>query len=127
MDEGVATMNPNEPLIMRPTPEHPFQEIAADFAFFGARKFLVIVNRMTDWIEIIDMGRDTTAARVVAVVRTVFARTAVPDMFYSDGEKNFNSKGFRKFLADFGCKFIVSLPTHSQSNGKAESPVKVAT
>ena len=68
MDEDVAMMiedcrmcqdrlpsNPNEPLIMRPVPERPFQEIAADFTFYGGRKFLVIVNRMTDWIEITDM------------------------------------------------------------------------
>ena len=139
MDEDVATMteecrlcqerlpsNPNEPLIIRPRPERPFQEIAADFAFYGGRKFLVIVDRMTDWIEIIDMGRDTTAAKIVMVTRTLFARTAVPDVFYSDGERNFDSKEFRGFLKDFGVKFVTSSPTHSRSNGKAESAVKVA-
>ena len=29
-------------------------------------------------------------------------------------------------MADFGCRFVVSSPTHSRSNGKAESAVKVA-
>jgi len=116
--------HPNEPLIVQERPERPFQEVAADFAFYGGHKFLIIIDRLTDWIEIFDMGSNTTAARIVEVVCGLFVRTAIPDIFYTDGEINFDSMEFRNFLKDFGCRHVLSSLHHARSNGKAASAVK---
>lgn len=36
--------NPPEPIIIKPRPDRPFQEIAADFCFYAAQDFLILVD-----------------------------------------------------------------------------------
>lgn len=118
--------NQPEPMQTRKPPLRPFQHIAADFAFHGGHKFLVIVDCFSDWIDVIDMGKDTTAEKLVEVMAQEFVRTAVPDVMFTDGERNFDSNKFRTFLREWGCQHITSSPTYAQSNGRAEAAVKSA-
>lgn len=48
--------NPWEPIISKPRPTRPFQEIAMDFCSYAAREFLVIIDCFTDWPDIVFMG-----------------------------------------------------------------------
>ena len=74
--------NAKEPMINKPTPDRPFQQIAADFGSYGGRQFLIVVDCQTGWPDIIDMGKDTTAPNLIATLRDQFCRTAVPDLLW---------------------------------------------
>ena len=52
--------------------------------------------------------------------------TVSPQAVHSDGGPQFISEQFRRFAADWGFDHTMSSPYHSQSNGKAESAVKIA-
>ena len=65
--------HPREPIVTKPRPSRPFQEVAIDFAYYGGQHFLVVVDCLTDWPNVFPMGRD------------LFSRTAAPDVVWSDG------------------------------------------
>ena len=50
-------------MVSKQIPNRPFQQVAADFASYGGKQFLIIVDCKTDWPDIIEMGKDTTAAK----------------------------------------------------------------
>ena len=116
--------NAKESLINKPTPDRPFQQIAADFGSHGGRQFLIIVDCRTDWPDIVDMGNDTTAPKLIAALRDQFCRTAVPDLLWSDGGPQFMSSKLAQFLTTWGVAHSTSSPHYPQSNGKAEATVK---
>ena len=95
-----------------------------DFASYGGRQFLIIVDCKTGWPDVIDMGRDTTAQKLTNVLRDQFCRTAVPDVLWSDGEPQFTSSKFANFLVNWGTSHITPSPYYPQSNGQAEAAVK---
>ena len=91
--------NIKEPLISKQIPDRPFQQIAVDFGSHGSRQFLIIVDCRTNWPDIIDMGKDTTAPKLIATSRDHFCRTTVPDLLWSDGGPQFTSSKLAEFLA----------------------------
>ena len=116
--------NTKEPLLLKPVPARPFQQVAVDFASYGGRRFLIIVDCKTGWPDVIDMGRDTTAQKLTNVLRDQFCRTAVQDVLWSDGGPQFTSSKFANFLVNWGTSHITSSPHYPQSNGQAEAAVK---
>ena len=116
--------NIKEPLISKPIPDRPFQQIAVDFGYYGGQQFLIIVDCMTNWPDIIDMGKDTTTPKLVAALRDHFCHTAVPDVLWSDGGPQFTSSHLAEFLTTWGVSHITSSPHYPQSNGKVEATVK---
>ena len=115
---------PREPLITKPRPTRPFQEIAVDFFTYGGQQFLVIIDCYTGWPEIIQMGTNTTASHLIAALLDNFCRCGVPDTFWSDQGPQFSSHMFQAFTKEWGFKHVMSSPTYPQSNGKVESAVK---
>ena len=113
-----------EPLIMKPRPSKPFQEIATDFCSYAGHNFLVIVDCYTDWPDIIHMGRNTTTPHLITTLLKAFCRTGAPDIVWSDQGPQFTSKLFQDFTKDWGFHHVTSSPTYPQSNGKAEATVK---
>ena len=116
--------HPKEPLITKPRPERPFQEIAVDFCSYGGHDFLVLVDCFTDWPEIVHMGRDTTTPRLITALRQAFCRSGAPDVVWSDQGPQFTSRSFRDFSFEWGFQHVMSSPHYPQSNGKAEAAVK---
>ena len=116
--------NPKESLQPKPRPSYPFQEVAADFCQHAGRYYLIIVDCNSDWPTIVPMGRDITTSHLVAAVRELISRTAVPDVFWSDGGPQFRSKQFQEFTKQRGFTSSISSPYYPQSNGKAEAAVK---
>ena len=116
--------NPKEPIIQKPTPERPFQEIAVDLCSHAGRTYLIIVDCFTDWPAIISLDRGTNALQVISAIRQSFCRTAIPDVVWSDGGPQFTSKVFKDFTKRWGFLHKVSSPRYPQSNGKVEATVK---
>ena len=104
--------NPPEPLTLRPPPSRPFQEIAGDFCSFAGHQYLVLVDRHTDWPDIIPMGSNTTTTALTTALRSSFCRTGVPDIFWSDQGPQFTSKAFKEFAASWGFRHIMSSPEY---------------
>ena len=72
--------NVKQPMINKPVPECPFQQVAADIASYAGQQFLVIVDCKTDWPDIIELGKDTTTPKFIDTLRDQFCRTAIPDL-----------------------------------------------
>ena len=116
--------NPQEPMITKPSPARPFQELAGDFCSYAGQQYLILVDCYSDWPEIIPMGNTTTATQLTSALRASFCRTGVPDTFWSDQGPQFTSKAFKDFAKCWGFQHITSSPIYPQSNGKAEATVK---
>ena len=115
---------PKEPMIQRAQPDRPFQHLAVDFAQYNGLNYLIMVDSYTDWPSIQVMHRDITAKSLISALRDYFARTAIPDVVFSDGGPQFTSQKFANFLLDWGVMHLMSSPGYPQSNGKAEATVK---
>ena len=76
------------------------------------------------WPDIIEMGKDTTAAKLSTTMRDYFCRTAAPDLLWSDGGPQFTSHQFADFSQTWGVTHVTSSPHYPQSNAKAEATVK---
>ena len=63
-------------MVSKQISDRPFQQVAADFASYGSKQFLIIVDCKSDWPDIIEMGKDTTAAKLPTTMRDYFCRTA---------------------------------------------------
>jgi len=69
------------------------------------------------------MGKSVNVAVLTTVLRELFSRMAVPDLFWSDGGPQFTSKKFQGFAMQWGFRHQMS-PHYPQSNIKAEATVK---
>ena len=116
--------HPQEPIVLKPVPERPFQELAVDFCSYAGNEFLIMVDCFTDWPDIIHMGRNTTTPRLMAALKQAFCRSGVPDVLWSDQGPQFSSRLFRDFSSEWGFQHTTSSPRYPQSNGKAEASVK---
>ena len=116
--------HPKESLISKPRPARPFQETAADVCYHAGRNYLVFVDCFTDWPTVVPMGKCATSTNLITAARELFGRTAVPDVFCSDGGPQFTSHQFQDFSTHWGFRHQVSSPHYPQSNGKAEATVK---
>ena len=116
--------HPPEPIIQKPRPTRPFQEIAVDYCSYAGRDFLVLVDMCTDWPDIVVMGSNTTTPRLLTALKNEFCRSGVPDVLWSDQGPQFTSKLFHDFTTEWGIKHVTSTPTYPQSNGKVEATVK---
>ena len=116
--------NPREPIVSKPRPLCPFQEVAVDFCTYGGKQFLIIVDCYTDWPDIIPMGTNTSTPQLITALRSAFCRTAIPDVLWSDGGPQFTAKAFQTFATQWGFTHQTSSPTYPQNNGKVEATVK---
>jgi len=116
--------NCKEPIISKPKPSRPFQQIAVDFCSYGGHQFLVTVDCLTDWPEIIPMQTNTSTQRLIQSLTELFCRTSVPDILWSDGGPQFTSTHFNSFATQWGFEHRMSSPHYPQSNGKVEATIK---
>ena len=116
--------HPPEPIISKPRPARPFQEVAIDFCSYAGQNFLVMVDCHTDWPDIIAMGSNTTSSRLITALKQAFCRSGAPDIVWSDQGPQLTSKLFQDFARDWGFRHLTSTPTYPQSNGKVEATVK---
>ena len=116
--------NTKQPIIIKPKPTRPFQEVAADVCVHAGKNYLIVVDCYSDWPTIIPMGNDITTSHLITALTTLFGQTAVPDVFWSDGGPQFTANQFQCFAEKWGFIQHTSSPYYAQSNGKAESAVK---
>ena len=119
------TAQQKQPLQTTRIPTTPWSKIAVDMFSFDRKDYLVTVDYYSDYFEV-DRLHSTTTRDIVKVLKPHFARHGIPDILISDNTPNLVSEQFLRFAAKCDFHHVTSSPYHSQSNGKAESAVKIA-
>ena len=114
-----------EPLMTHDVPNQPWSKLGIDLFALNKKDYLVTVDYFSDYFEL-DELQSTTASAVILCLKRHFARHGRPDIVVSDNGPQFSSTEFSDFAAEWEFEHSTSSPYHSQSNGKAESAVKIA-
>jgi hypothetical protein len=106
-------------------PTRPWQKVGTDLFMLDDNDYLVTVDYYSNFWEV-DKLEDTKSKTVVRKLKAHFARYGIPDQVVSDNGPQYSSDEFAQFAHEWGFEHTTSSPGHSQSNGKAESAVKIA-
>ena len=115
------------PAMIPDIPSTPFESIFADFFQEEGYHFLVVGDRLSNWVEVYSSPVGTAKAGsngLVAHLRKMFATFGVPEILSSDGGPEFTATATKDFLDRWGVKHRLSSAYHPQSNGRAEVAVK---
>lgn len=118
--------NPKEPHYEEEFPERPWQKIGADL--FKSKKgiwYLIVTDYFSRFFEIFEL-KSLTEETVVRKFKILFSRYGIPDCLRSDNGPQFSGSKFKEFALKYNIIHDPSSPHYPQSNGEAESAVKVA-
>ena len=84
--------NAKEPIVQKPRPSRPFQEIAGDLCHHAGLNYLITVDCYTDWPDISPLGNDTTSPQLpytwIFLCSKIFANFAndvhIAKIFYAN-------------------------------------------
>ena len=120
-----AIKQQKEPLISTEVPSRPWSIVAQDLFTFNSKSYLITVDFYSDFWEL-DALPDTSGETIVAHTKAHFACYGIPDRVISDNGPQFRSQLYEDFAWQWDFEHVTSSPYHSQSNGKAESAIKIA-
>jgi hypothetical protein len=106
------------------TADYPWQKVAMDLADIEGTQYLVMVDYFSKYPEFFKMSA-TTSSAIIEKCKATFARFGIPSVVRSDNGRQFVSREFMDFAKEYGFKLITSSPKFPQSNGQAESAVKI--
>ena len=118
------TKNQKETLLSHEIPNRPWSKVASDIFEWNKEHYLVLVEYYSDWIEF-DLMKNQTAAEIIGLMQKQLARWVIPDEIITDSGTNYDSAEFSQFCQRKNIKHTKPSPHHHQSNGKAESAVKI--
>lgn len=122
-----TTLNRKMPLKPTPFPERPWQRIAMDLYFQHNKWWLIITDYYSRYPEIARLDQ-LSAATVITHCKSIFARHGIPEVVVTDNGPQFSRVSrseFATFARDYGFQHVTSSPHYPQSNGMAESAVKI--
>lgn len=114
-----------ETLISHKIPHLPWSKIGMDLFNANDSMFLIMVDYYSDYWEI-DRMPDYTSYTVIECCKRQFSRHGIPLEVFTDNGPPFSGMDFQEFAEEWDFNHVTSSPYHSQSNGKAESAVKIA-
>ena len=117
--------NPAEPLQPSTFPELPWDKIALDLCEHQGKRYSVVVDYFSRFIEVVVMC-STKADAIIQALATMFPTHGIPCTVVSDSGPQFACTAFRSFAATQGLTNRTSSPGYAQSNGKAERAVQTA-
>ena len=114
-----------EPMMTYPIPNLPWETVSQDLFQWEGKQYLITADHYSDFFEI-DNLPDTLANTIVNATKKHFARHGIPQICITDNGPQFISTQYATFKKTYHFQHITSSPYYSQSNGKAESSVKIA-
>ncbi|CAH0715183.1 unnamed protein product, partial [Brenthis ino] len=105
-------------------PLHPWQRIQADFAEYARKKYFIMIDAHSKWVEVFIMSR-TDAEATIAVLRTTFARFGHPSQLVTDNGPPFSSLDFKNYCLVNCIIHVSTAPYRPQGNGAAENAIKL--
>ena len=106
-------------------PPHPWHMIGSDLFYFRRIDFLVVVDYFSKYLLVRKIANSTSSA-VIKELGMIFSEFGKPQVFRSDNGPCYVSQEFRFFMQNWSIKHRTSSPDYPQSNGLAESMVKVS-
>ena len=117
---------PAAPPTPLPSPAYPFEQICADYFSHGSHKYLVIVDRFSNWITVFKIKKGDGAEVLVKLLRQHFLTFGASSELASDGGLEFVSSTTQNFLRTWGVHHRLSSAYHPHSNQRSELGVKLA-
>ena len=114
-----------EPL--RPTlmPERPWQRVATDLCDHDGKRYLVVSDYYSPWLEVLRM-RGTASEQVVLGLKSVFVRFRTPDILVSDNGPHSTTVDFMDLCKQQDIEHVTFSLHNPQGNGHAERAVQEA-
>ena len=106
-------------------PPHPWHTIGSDLFYFRRIDFLVVVDYFSKYL-IMRKIHNSTSSTVIKELGMIFSEFGKPQVFRSDNGPCYSSQEFRFFMQNWSIEHRTSSPHYPQSNGLAESMVKVS-
>ena len=106
-------------------PQHPWHTLGSDLFYFQRIDFLVVVDYFSKYLIVRKIPNSTSSA-VIKELGMIFSEFGKPQIFRSDNGPCYSSQEFRFFMQNWLVEHRTSSPHYPQSNGLAESMVKVS-
>ena len=106
-------------------PPHPWHTLGTDLFYYKKMDFLLLVDYFSKFLIVRRIPNSTTGA-VKKELRDIFTEFGTPFILRSDNGPCYASEEFKFYLQEFRIDHLTSSPHYPQSNGLAESMVKVA-
>ena len=106
-------------------PPHPWHTLGSDLFYFQRIDFLVIVDYFSKYLIVRKIPSSTSSA-VIKELGMIFSEFGNPLVFRSDNGPCYSSQEFKFFMQNWLVEHRTSSPHYPQSNGLAESMVKVS-
>ncbi len=113
-----------EPLLYRSMPSCPGDTISADFFQIGSSSYLAMYDVFSQFPFLWPVTH-ATAHALIRACRVFFQFSGCPQHWWSDRGGAFDSAEFRLFAQSIGMTLHYSSAEYPQSNGSAESAVKI--
>ena len=120
-----APSQPAAPASPLPSPEYPFDMICSDFFSYGGHKYLIIVDRFSNWISVYKTAKGG-AETLVKLLRRHFVTYGASSELASDGGCEYVASVTQKFLSQWGVRHRLASAYHPHSNQRAELGTKIA-
>lgn len=113
-----------EPMHSLEIPLLPWNTVGADLMELNGKVFLVVQDYYSRWPEVFEL-KNMKPNTVIECLKTTFAQFGIPRIVRSDNARQFDNYEFRNFAKEYKFKWSTSSPKYPQSNGQAESAVKM--
>ena len=77
------TVPPREPLIPSDLPSYPWEKVASDLFEMNKCTYLLVVDYFSKYVEVQKLST-TTAANVIAALKSIFSRHGIPSILVSN-------------------------------------------
>ncbi|GFO48007.1 Pol polyprotein [Plakobranchus ocellatus] len=112
-------------MIPTEAPGRPYQKVGSDLFEIKGPFYIVVVDYYSKNIDIEKLPNQSTNS-VIRALKKCFSSHGVPLTLVTDNAQCYKSHEFMDFATDCDFSHIISSPKFPQSNGQAESAVKIA-
>lgn len=114
-----------EPRINHDIPERPWQVLGSDLFYFKGTNYLIVADYYSKFPIIKKLPSNCTSYSVIEAMKQIFGEYGIPENIISDNGPQYDLASFKEFSNDWEFEHITSSPHYPQSNGFAESQVKI--